>query len=64
MIAKRLDAAIAEAKRFLKTAAECKKIQDQDSEYIHAGVETGAAKRASMDLTRALSQLRKSDYDK
>lgn len=63
-----LDTAIAEAQRFLKRAAVIKaettrvdpvqKLAAVDS-YIQAGPrETGALRRASMDLTRALADLR------
>ncbi|MEY2690230.1 MAG: hypothetical protein RL375_4430 [Pseudomonadota bacterium] len=64
-----LDTAISEAQRFLKRAAAIKSQQRRvdpvqrlaamDS-YIDAGPrETGALRRASMDLTRALADLRR-----
>ena len=57
----RLDLAIAEAERFIRaarvsvvaTTRACKE------GYILFGVETAAARRASLDLTRALATLRK-----
>jgi len=56
-----LDAAIYEAERFLKKAKRCKKSPTK-TEYGYAYwdfKETGATKRSSMDLSRALSDLRR-----
>lgn len=51
--------AVYEAKRFIKKAEEAIKVL-VDDEYATFGCkETAAAKRSSMDLTRALAQLRK-----
>lgn len=57
-----LKAAIAEADRFIKLA---EKVTDEHCkpgpkprEYIDGSKHTAAARRASMDLTRALSTLR------
>lgn len=56
--------AIAEAERFLKRAKSLPKIGKYEScgrTYPHDNfpIEQGAIMRASMDLTRALAQLRK-----
>lgn len=52
-----------EAKRFLKRVADLKKQQpnafkDTANRRTDGSKETGAVKRASMDLTRSLSKLR------
>ena len=56
--------AIQEAKRFiLKAEASLRALKDRSNNrlvYISGSKETGACKRASMDLTRALSNLRRS----
>lgn len=69
----KIDTAIAEAKRFIKTAEalkaakksrheECKKWTDHSTvENAHCPREQGATRRASMDLTRALADLRRPD---
>lgn len=71
----KIDAAIAEAKRFIKTAEALKsakkKRHDKNKntpwgehstvENAHCPREQGALRRASMDLTRALADLRKSN---
>lgn len=56
-----LDAAIAEAKRFRKLAKDAKqRLLAEDSMYGSIPTkETAAARRASMDLTRALAELRR-----
>lgn len=55
-----LQEAIAEAERFL---AKAKAVKQADFEYSFpangASVRTGAVRRASMDLTRALARMRK-----
>jgi hypothetical protein len=57
MNTKTLDAAVREAKRFLEA---CKQIErEKDQYWFSPSRETGAAKRASMDLTRALAELRR-----
>lgn len=60
-----LKSAIAEAERFLERAKIFKKILDEDKKspchifsWEHRR-ESGATRRASMDLTRALAELRK-----
>lgn len=55
----KLDAAINEARRFIVKAGEVKSEWAKDSASIWSSKETGACKRASMDLTRALAELRK-----
>lgn len=59
---KNLNEAINEATRFLKKAIELKEsIKNEPDGYIYVGTAINAAtKRASMDLTRALANLRKS----
>lgn len=58
MISQNIDEAVAEAKRFLKRAKELKEIASKEN-WWHAK-ESGALRRASMDLTRALAKMRKS----
>ena len=53
--------AINEAHRFLKAAQEAKQYEPNDATYLGPNKLTGAAKRASMDLTRALADLRRSN---
>ena len=55
MNTKTLAAAVREAKRFIEAA----KAVRSDGEWINSSKESGAVKRASMDLTRALSEMRK-----
>ena len=54
----RLDEAILEAERFIRKAKQA--IAKLEGEWAYGSVEYAAAKRASMDLTRALTPLRKS----
>lgn len=54
-----LNEAVFEAKRFTKRVNEWKKILQDDEFGIHASKEGGAAKRASMDLTRVLTKIRR-----
>jgi hypothetical protein len=56
-----LNTAIAEARRFIKKAEEAKKKNyTGKGEYVlWCSKESATAKRASMDLTRALAELRK-----
>lgn len=49
----------AEAKRFLERAAEARKRLNIDSYAKYGCRETGAVKRASLDLSRALADMRK-----
>jgi hypothetical protein len=57
-----LNSAIAEAERFLVKAKE---LQNKEGEklnrgYLTGNALTGSVRRASMDLTRALAEMRKS----
>lgn len=55
--------AVAEARRFIAKAEEvlAKDFQPNmgDDDLLYASAETGAVRRASMDLTRALAEMRK-----
>lgn len=54
-----LNTAIAEAKRFLETTKKLKTKMKESKYFIHCGCkETAAVRRASMDLTRALADMR------
>ena len=54
-----LSRCIKEAERFLKAAKLAYSTElDKDKEYSFGGKNTAAAKRASMDLTRALADFR------
>jgi hypothetical protein len=55
---KTLQAAITETERFLKLAKELQE-ESQSSSWIMPGRISGATRRASMDLTRALADLRR-----
>lgn len=58
----RLEAAIVEAKRFIDRAeAAVEDIRAKDG-YYYSTVNTAAAKRASMDLTRALADVRRNRH--
>lgn len=61
MTPKTLREAIEEAERFVRIAKTVKTGTSAVSkfEYIDFGVESAAAKRASMDLTRALARMRR-----
>jgi len=55
-----LEVAMDEAKRFLAIAEEAeKRLTDDAMVTISGSKETAACRRASMDLTRALAELRK-----
>ena len=54
----KLHKAMFEARRFYEKAKELDKVGGNDS-YLTGTALTGAVKRASMDLTRALADLRK-----
>lgn len=58
----RLNDAVSEANRFLEKAYALEAIISQPG-YHHQLVERSAARRASLDLTRALAQFRKGDFD-
>lgn len=55
-----LESAMVEAKRFLQKAeaAKHRMLQEKHYDYV-VSKETAACKRASLDLSRALSELRK-----
>ena len=53
-----INLAISEARRFIQRAIEWKNLLNSFS--VSGSKEGGAAKRASMDLTRVLAELRKS----
>lgn len=56
----KLETAIAEAERFLKKAKVLQKmVKKNESDYIGYCAETATVRRSSMDLTRALADLRK-----
>ena len=56
----KLGATIIEAERFISAAKLARKrLRDDPYAPITGCKETGAARRASMDLTRALAELRK-----
>ena len=60
MNAKTVKAAVAEARRFIETAkAWERRLGDDDAIGWSASREGGSVKRASMDLTRALADMRK-----
>lgn len=67
MKVKDVQEAIGEAQRFIAKAKAClwhqgedqKAYPDDDCEYWEPSAETAACRRASMDLTRALSKMRK-----
>lgn len=56
----RYDAALLEARRFVFKAEKARHEIAADNSY--ANVHQAAAKRASMDLTRALADLRRNPY--
>lgn len=56
---KKLLTAINEAQRFLERAKELQKEKVSDYGQYWASAKTGAVRRSSMDLTRALADLRK-----
>jgi hypothetical protein len=69
----KIDAAIAEAQRFIDRANACKAAKQsymdnykgdprwkpENLDHVHQPREQGALRRASMDLTRALADLRR-----
>lgn len=71
----KIDTAIAEALRFIDRAHACKAAKQsrvdnykgdprwkpENPDHVHQPREQGALRRASMDLTRALAELRRPD---
>lgn len=55
----KLNGAISEARRFIENAEAAMKRLSNDDYAKYGSKETAAARRASMDLTRALAELRK-----
>lgn len=61
---KTLDTAISEAKRFLSRAESLRegaKTEDECLQWVTTNRKRGEVRRASMDLTRALADLRRHD---
>lgn len=58
----RIQQAKEEALRFLHRIADVEKIYSEEYEHVGSSKETGALRRASMDLSRSLSELRKPDW--
>jgi hypothetical protein len=59
--AAKLKAADTELKRYQKAVKALREKAEGSTFFAHFPAETGAIKRASMDLTKALANLRKSD---
>jgi len=55
----KINKSVLEARRFLKKADEAIKRIKSEGEYFYCSKETGAVKRASMDLSRELVNLRR-----
>jgi len=64
MTLKTLNTAIAEARRFIKRAKLAKKTNynGKGEHVLWCSKESAACKRSSMDLTRALAELRKGGW--
>lgn len=57
----KIEFAVSEAYRFIGKATNWKRrLSSDESAYMFSSKEGGAAKRASLDLTRSLAELRKS----
>lgn len=56
---KEIKTAVAMARRFIALSHGIKTTKSGEHEWIDAGKESGALRRASMDLTRQLAQMRK-----
>lgn len=58
---KTIQAAVAEAKRFIDAASNVKQSEYNGKKFdgIDSNKESGALRRASMDLTRVLAEMRK-----
>ena len=61
MTPKSIDVAIREAKRFIERAQAAKAALEDPMVCITGSKETGACRRASMDLTRALADMRRAN---
>lgn len=59
MLREDIETAVSEAKRFIKRANELKLVED--GPYSYNPRESGALRRASMDLTRALADMRRAE---
>jgi hypothetical protein len=59
MTKENLDKAIFEAKRFLEKAIDVQRAYKLDAMIFYGSKVTGAVKRSSMDLSRALTEIRK-----
>ena len=55
----KLETAMYEARRFLQKAAVLHELKTHSGQYYYASKESGELRSASMDLTRALADLRK-----
>lgn len=55
----KIDRAVSEAKRFIEAAERAKARLEADGFAGMGSKETGACRRASLDLTRSLAELRK-----
>lgn len=53
-----LNVAIAEAERFIEKAKALREVREKGMDFFNNPRESGAAKRASLDLTRKLADLR------
>ena len=56
---KEIRQAVAMAQRFIALSKEIKTTKSGEHEWIDAGKESGALRRASLNLTRQLAQMRK-----
>ena len=59
MNVKEIKTAVAMAERLIALSKEIKTTKSGEFEWIDAGKESGALRRASLDLTRQLAQMRK-----
>jgi len=57
----KIDKTIKEVKRFISVAKKAKKRLEDDKDASFGCKETGAVRRASMDLSRILAELRRTD---
>lgn len=60
MTIENLKTSITAAEVFLRRASKCLLTVDPKQYHVYASKESGAIRRASMELTRALAELRKS----